>query len=468
MAQKFKTDVERWRAHLAAERDAMALYRALAETDKDRARAEIWRALVAVEERHASRWIAKLRAAGETVSEEWRPGWRPRALGLVARVAGPRAVLPIVTALERGDAEMYVGDPDGHDLVREEEQLERVVAAMQKGTAAVSGGGVLPELAGVDRRSPGAAAPPGTSIVPGAAPSPGVPPAPDNHAGMPDDGGAADRAAESVAPPPSEPVGAAPHAAGAAHGPGRAAGQGGPSGEDIAKREQWHGSASGGSGTLRAAIFGVNDGLVSNTSLVMGVAGADVGNSYVLLAGIAGLLAGAFSMAAGEWISMQSQRELFERQIALERDELAENPEEERQELALIYQAKGVPRADAERLAASLMRDPDVALDTLAREELGLDPDELGSPWGAALSSFVAFSAGAVIPVVPYLLFSGVTAFVVAVVLAAAALFAVGAGVSLLTGRGLLFSGLRMMAIGALAAGVTYLVGMAIGVTVGG
>ena len=430
MAQKFKNDAERWRSHLAAERDAMALYQALAETDKDQARASIWRALAAVEQRHASRWIEKLRAAGEPVSEEWRPGWRPRALGLVARVAGPRTVLPIVTALERGDAEMYVGDPDGHDFVREEEHLEQVIAAISEGRAPDRSGTVLPELAGTATASP-------------ASPSP---------------------------LPPHEPVGAAPTAAraGAVPIPGRLGTPAGPSGRDLAAREQWHRAASGNSGTLRAAIFGVNDGLVSNTSLVMGVAGADVGNSYVLLAGIAGLLAGAFSMAAGEYVSMQSQRELFERQIALERDELAENPDEERQELALIYQAKGIPRGDAERLASSLMRDPDVALDTLVREELGLDPDELGSPWGAALSSFMAFAVGAVIPVVPYMLFAGFTAFLVSVVLVALALFGVGAGVSLLTGRGVLYSGGRMVLIGALAAGVTYLVGKLIGVTVAG
>ena len=325
MAQKFKSYVDRWRSHLAAEREAMALYLALADSDKDTARADIWRALAAVEQRHASRWIEKLRAAGEWVSDEWRPGWRPRALGLVARVAGPRAVLPIVTALERGDAEMYVGDPDGHDLVREEEHLEQVIAAISEGRSPDTSGAVLPELAG--------------------APSATATPAP---------------------LPQREPVGAAPTAA-AQSGAGPASPMpgtpAGPSGRDVADREQWHKAASGNSGTLRAAIFGVNDGLVSNTSLVMGVAGADVGNSYVLLAGIAGLLAGAFSMAAGEYVSMQSQRELFERQIALERDELEENPDEERQELALIYRAKGIPRADAERLAGSLMRDKEVALD---------------------------------------------------------------------------------------------------------
>jgi VIT1/CCC1 family predicted Fe2+/Mn2+ transporter len=188
----------------------------------------------------------------------------------------------------------------------------------------------------------------------------------------------------------------------------------------------------------------------------------------VLLAGVAGLLAGAFSMAAGEFVSISSQREMFERQIALERDELAESPEEEEHELALIYRAKGLPAAESNRLAATLMRDPDVALDTLAREELGLDPSELGSPIGAATSSFAAFAVGAAMPVLPYLFLGGFAAFLASVVLSVVALFAVGAGVSLVTGRGLLFSGIRMVSIGGAAAGVTYLVGKLIGVSIAG
>jgi VIT1/CCC1 family predicted Fe2+/Mn2+ transporter len=234
---------------------------------------------------------------------------------------------------------------------------------------------------------------------------------------------------------------------------------------DIAAGERWH--RAGRSGTLRAIIFGVSDGLVSNLALVMGVAGASQGEgSFVLLAGIAGLLAGAFSMAAGEYISMQSQRELFERQIALERAELEAMPEEEQAELAQVYRSKGFTEAEAEAIAARMFGDPEHALDTLVREELGLDPDELGSPWGAAGGSFVAFGVGAIIPVLPYLLTSGSTAFVIAIGLSIGALFAVGSGVSLLTGRGLLFSGGRQVLIGAAAAIVTYLVGHAIGVAV--
>jgi VIT1/CCC1 family predicted Fe2+/Mn2+ transporter len=218
-------------------------------------------------------------------------------------------------------------------------------------------------------------------------------------------------------------------------------------------------------------IFGVSDGLVSNLALIMGVAGAASGSGtegrFVLLAGLAGLLAGAFSMAAGEYISMQSQRELFERQIALERAELEAMPEEEEAEMASIYRAKGFRDDEAKAIARRLFEDPERALEQLIREELGLDPDELGSPFGAAFGSFVAFALGAVVPVVPYLVGSGTPAFVVAIGLSLVALFAVGAGVSLLTGRGVLFSGARQVAIGAAAAIVTYLVGTAIGVSVG-
>jgi VIT1/CCC1 family predicted Fe2+/Mn2+ transporter len=173
-------------------------------------------------------------------------------------------------------------------------------------------------------------------------------------------------------------------------------------------------------------------------------------------------------MAAGEYISMQSQRELFEHQIELERAELEAMPREEQQELTEIYVAKGFPRDEAERIAERMFRDPETALDALVREELGLDPDELGSPWGAALGSFLAFAVGAVIPVAPYLVGSGAAAFAVSLGLSLVALFAVGAGVSLLTGRGAVFSGVRQLGIGAAAAAVTYLVGSIIGAGVGG
>jgi len=171
-------------------------------------------------------------------------------------------------------------------------------------------------------------------------------------------------------------------------------------------------------------------------------------------------------MAAGEYISMQSQRELYERQIALERAELEAMPEEEEAELAAVYRSKGFTDEEAARIAHRIFRDPEAALNTLIREELGLDPDELGSPWGAAFGSFVAFAVGAVVPVVPYLIGGGDGAFAASLGLSLVALFAVGAGVSLLTGRGMLFSGVRQVAIGAAAAAVTNLVGRVIGVSV--
>jgi VIT1/CCC1 family predicted Fe2+/Mn2+ transporter/rubrerythrin len=223
---------------------------------------------------------------------------------------------------------------------------------------------------------------------------------------------------------------------------------------------------AGQAGTLRAAIFGVSDGLVSNLALVMGVAGAAVDNRFIVLAGIAGLLAGAFSMAAGEYISMQSQRELFQRQIDIEREELKIMPEAEEHELAGIYRAKGLSRREAELVAHRLMEDPEMALDTKVREELGLDPSQLGSPWGAAAYSCATFALGAAVPLLPFLLTTGSGAIVASVGLALTALFIVGAGVSLLTGRSALFSGARQVAIGGVAAAVTYVVGLVIGVQV--
>ncbi len=225
---------------------------------------------------------------------------------------------------------------------------------------------------------------------------------------------------------------------------------------------------SGLGGSLRAAVFGVNDGLVSNVSLVLGVAGAGAGSGYVLTTGLAGLLAGALSMAAGEYVSVRSQREMYEYQIALEREELAEYPQEEAEELALIYHARGVDLAQARELSRSLLARPEQALDVLAREELGLNPDDLGSPWRAASTSFIAFAAGAALPLVPFLLrLGGAQAIVSAAVIAIAALFAVGLGLSLFTGRDALRGALRMVLIGGGAGAVSFLVGHAVGMALG-
>ena len=232
--------------------------------------------------------------------------------------------------------------------------------------------------------------------------------------------------------------------------------------EDIGRRHRSVAGAHG--GALRAAVFGVNDGLVSNASLIFGIAGATADPHLIALSGVAGLLAGAFSMAAGEYVSMRSQREMFERQISVERAELAKYPVEEAAELALIYEARGLPKDDAARVARTIMSNPDNALDTVAREELGLDPSELGSPWGAALSSFLAFSGGALIPLLPFIVGLGAVALKVSIALAGAALFSVGAMLSLFTGRGSLRGGLRMLLIGGAAGLATNLIGRLFGV----
>lgn len=219
----------------------------------------------------------------------------------------------------------------------------------------------------------------------------------------------------------------------------------------------------GTSGGLRAAVFGINDGLVSIACLVMGVAGASSDSGIILLTGVAGLLAGAFSMAAGEYISMRSQREMFEYQIGLEREELAQYPEEETEELTLIYRARGMGAEEARALAERMIADPEMGLDTLAREELGLNPDELGSPWIAAVSSFFSFVIGGSIPMLPYLLEVERDALLISIILTVMALFCVGATLSLFTGRGALWGGLRMLMIGSAAGVITYFIGDLLG-----
>jgi VIT1/CCC1 family predicted Fe2+/Mn2+ transporter len=221
-------------------------------------------------------------------------------------------------------------------------------------------------------------------------------------------------------------------------------------------------------GNLRASVFGVNDGLVSNASLVLGVAGAGAANSYVLMTGAAGLLAGALSMAAGEYVSVRTQREMYEYQIALERDEVAEYPEEEAEELALIYEARGVEIEQARELSRALLARPDQALDVLAREELGLNPDDLGSPWGAATASFLAFAFGAAIPLLPFLVrVPEASALAVTIVVTCLALFGVGMVLSLFTGRDAVRGAVRMVLIGGGAGAVSFLVGKALGAALG-
>jgi VIT1/CCC1 family predicted Fe2+/Mn2+ transporter len=389
-------DIEQSLDNLKLERDAIVLYDALAQIEKDQRRADAFRRIASNERRHAEVWASRLRELGATIPDDDRPRARVRFIILIARWFGTAAVADLVKALEGDEEELYEAQ------------------------------GVSPEVAAIaaDERE---------------------------HAEI-WDRLKVDRAVTTAAAPVRDGVAIAQRARSAA---------------EVGQHERWH--RTGRSGTLRAVIFGVSDGLVSNLSLVMGVTGAAASNpSFILLAGIAGLLAGAFSMAAGEYISMRSQRELFEHQISLERAEMEAMPDEEEAELAAAYRSKGFTADEAARIAKRIFRDPATALDTLVREELGLDPGQLGSAWGAAAGSFVAFSIGAVVPVLPYLVGDGTGALVASLGLSLAALFAVGASVSLLTGRGFLYSGVRQLGIGLAASMVTYLIGSLIGVSVAG
>lgn len=238
------------------------------------------------------------------------------------------------------------------------------------------------------------------------------------------------------------------------------------SSEHIAKFEKQHRSVGG--NAIRAAVLGGNDGLVSNFSLVMGIAGATSGNEWVLLAGMAGLLAGALSMSLGEWISVKSSQELYENQMEVEMEELQTNPEGEKQELALIYMTKWVPEEQAHRMAAEVIQDTEHAHEVLIREELGINSEELkGSAWEAAIYSFILFSIGAIIPVAPFIFLSGTPAIIVSVAGSAVGLFVIGAAITLFTGKDVWYSGFRQMIFGLAAAAVTFWIGSLVGVTVG-
>jgi VIT1/CCC1 family predicted Fe2+/Mn2+ transporter len=397
-------DLQQSLENLKLERDAIVLYDALAGIEKDERRASAFRTIAGNERRHAEVWATKLRELGATVPAVGGPRLRVRLIIGLARIFGTNSVSDLVQALEGDEENAYTGQasPEVEAIAADEREHAEIWRRLGGKGAGANGAG-------------------------------------DGTAG-------GETAAIPVDPDVLREV-RVPRQAG-----------------ETGRNERWH--RTGQSGTLRAVIFGVSDGLVSNTSLVMGITGASADPHFILLAGIAGLLAGSFSMAAGEYISMQSQRELYERQIALERAEIEAMPEEEQAELAAIYRAKGFTDEEATRVAARLFRDREAALDTLIREELGLDPDQLGSPWGAAFGSLVAFAAGAAVPVLPYLVASGGPAFVASLALSLVAMFVVGIGISLLTGRSALFSGARQVFIGALAAAVTFLVGRLIGVAV--
>jgi vacuolar iron transporter family protein len=242
---------------------------------------------------------------------------------------------------------------------------------------------------------------------------------------------------------------------------------GGLEGSAVAQIEGRHRSAGG--NALRAAVLGANDGLVSNLSLVMGVAGAELAGKGILLTGLAGLLAGAISMALGEWVSVQSSRELYQKQIKTEKEEIDISPDEETEELALIYEARGLEEDSARKLAQQIMSNNETALESLARDELGIDPQELGgSAWEAAITSFFLFALGAVLPVIPFTFLTGLPAVVWSAALSSIGLFVIGAAITLFTGRTVLSSGFRQMLFGLTAALVTYLIGRLLGVSISG
>jgi vacuolar iron transporter family protein len=217
-------------------------------------------------------------------------------------------------------------------------------------------------------------------------------------------------------------------------------------------------------GTQRAAVLGAGDGLLTNLSLVLGVAGASTNASAVRLAGVAGLLAGAFSMAAGELVSVRAQREMVEREVGVERQELADDPEGEQQELAGMYRAQGLSADDASTVARILSSHPDIALDTHARLELGIDPEAPSSAWQAAVSSFLSFSVGAILPLFPWFITAGTSAVIASIIIGGIAALALGAAIGFMSGRNVLGTALRQLAVAAIAAAVTYGVGHLLGV----
>jgi VIT1/CCC1 family predicted Fe2+/Mn2+ transporter len=362
--------------NLTDERNSAALYRTLAEIEKNPKIAEVYRRLAATEEAHAATWAEKLKAANVAVPPA-KLGWRTRTLIWAAHRFGPSAVLPSMAAMEKRGDQSYLkqGAPAG---MAQQERSHGLLLNTISQTA---------------------------------------------HGGM--------------------------------------------EGPALAKLEGRHRSAGG--NALRAAVLGANDGLVSNFSLVMGVAGAEVANSTIVLTGVAGLLAGAISMALGEWVSVQSSRELYQKQIRTEKEEIAANPAEEMEELSLIYQARGLEENAARQLAQKMMSSEESALEALSRDELGIDPEELGgSAWEAAITSFLLFAMGAIIPLFPFLFTSGGTAIVISAIFSAIGLFGIGAAITLFTGRSVLFSGTRQMLFGLAAAAVTFFIGRLIGVSVAG
>lgn len=368
-------DIKRYASNLRDEVDGVALYELLAAAEKDPHLREVYSRLAATEVKHRALWEAKIREAGGEVPA-YRPSFRVKFLGWLARRFGTAAVSPIVTRMEMSATTMYDDQPEALEanLPADERSHARLFREISRATG--------------------------------------------NRMDV-----------------------------------------------DIAKVEGRHRAGSG--NALRAAVLGANDGLVSNFCLVMGVAGADPGKSFVLLAGIGGLLAGSISMALGEWISVRSSAEAFERQVAIEREELELMPEEEEEELFLIYRAKGLPDGEARTMAKRILSNHATALDTLTREELGMSAGEAGNAWVAAVTSFTTFSAGAIVPVLPWLAVGGTTGLVLSAVLSGLGLFGTGAITTLFTGRSVVFSGSRMAIFGFVGAVISYAAGGLVGAGAG-
>jgi len=369
-------NVQRYRANWQEEVDSAARYQAMADAERDPGRAQVYRDLAAMEEKHAGFWEKRLSQAGAPVGPR-RLSTRARILIWLARRFGPESILATVASDEHAGRTGYDAQPETQGTrMRSQERMH----ARLLGSLVRSGEGA--------------------------------------------------------------------------------------SGAELGKLEGRHRTIGG--NALRAAVLGANDGLSSNLSLVMGVAGAASDQKAVLLAGIAGLVAGAGSMALGEWVSVTSSRELAERELETEREEIELDPEDEREELELLYRAKGLDPKEAKALSKEIMAKPGAALDVLAREELGIDPQELGgSPYTAAVTSFVLFAIGAAIPVFPFLFLRGNAAIVGSIVVSAVALFAIGAAITLFTGRSVLRTGFRQLVLGLGAAALTFGIGKLVGVAVG-
>ncbi len=369
-------DIDRYLANLKEERSSAALYRIMAEHEKNDQMAKIFLRLAETEEVHAEAWAKRLTDAGVTVPL-FRLSGRTRILMWLVRRFGVDVVVPTLSKMEVKGAKGYRTQPEALDMVAAEQSHARLLQQIGRTSSTGMAGSTLARLEGRHR-------------------------------------------------------------------------------------------AAGGN-ALRAAVLGASDGLLSNFNLVMGVAGAELTSTNILLTGFAGLLAGAISMALGEWISVQSSRELYQKQIDIEKDEIADAPGEEVEELVLIYQARGMDETSARRLATKLMSSPEIAIEALAANELGIDPEELGgSAWEAAITSFLLFGAGAMIPVLPFLAFQGSAAVAASVALSTIGLFTIGSAITLFTGRSILYSGVRHVLFGLAAAAAVFSVGRLVGVSLAG